>query len=474
MIGSENMDELCQARSELNRLEKEERATLERLLRIRMEIKTYRTRIDTLVREGPSPIGRLPPELLSCILKYSITDDSSLPQSMQSLAGVSRMWRDAILNTPSFWNSVRVVGNVEPAHLRTQLRRSCQLPLHVWIHKWGDPSSIFSDQFDLLLEAITPTANRWVTLSITSNAPWAMDNAMDKFRCLKFTSLTKVDIVETSSREDFLYPDFLTPAYTPVLQDLTIEGPFSLTQRPRFNLKLLRLQYGILPVPISSGALTSLLLAGSAEHWHLGRNNIYFPLLETLSLQITHPHMFLAAIVAPKLRCFEYFADWMDYCGLDGFSDLRGKFSHVPRARLNLEGHDGNHEYATLFCQAFPGVRHVDVHVDHTFFFEPTDDMMLPPPMDNWKTLEILDLSFANVRPIEIECHNHVITWLTRRQELCQPPIRVRLIDIKVDKTDMEEFSRMCNVLKGCCTLELVNVRYLRSHWHSLVRFPLH
>ena len=51
-----------------------------------------------------------------------------------------------------------------------------------------------------------------------------------------------------------------------------------------------------------------------------------------------------------------------------------------------FEGHDGNHEGATLFCQAFPGVRHVDVHVDHTFFFEPSDDMMLPPPMDNWKT----------------------------------------------------------------------------------------
>ena len=52
MIGSQDMDELHQARSEIERLERGQGTILERLLHIRMEIKAYRTKIDMLIRES--------------------------------------------------------------------------------------------------------------------------------------------------------------------------------------------------------------------------------------------------------------------------------------------------------------------------------------------------------------------------------------------------------------------------------------
>ena len=133
------MDELHQARSELERLEKEQAAILEKLLRIGMEIKAYRTKIDMLIRERPPPVNHLPAELLVLIFKYSITGQPNPVETMQQLAtSVSHFWKDVILNTPSCWNSIRVVGYMQPAHLRTQLKRSCQALLHVSIHDWWD------------------------------------------------------------------------------------------------------------------------------------------------------------------------------------------------------------------------------------------------------------------------------------------------------------------------------------------------
>ena len=259
------MDELHQARSELERLEKEQAAMLEELLRIGMEIKAYRTKIDMLIRERPPPVNHLPAELLVLIFKYSITGQENPVETMQQLASVSHLSRDVILNTPSCWSSIRVVGYMQPAHLRTQLKRSCQALLHVSIHDWWDDdadwwgvNAAWRGRFEAQLKVIALTTNRWKTLSISKNLNWFTRRAIDGLSYLDLPSLTKVHI-ETDTIDDFL----AISTRSPILEDISVAGPFLFT--PHSNFQVLRLDHEILPAPISSSTMASLTLHGGTR-----------------------------------------------------------------------------------------------------------------------------------------------------------------------------------------------------------------
>ena len=93
-------------------------------------------------------------------------------EAMQQLAGVSRLWRDVILDTPSCWNSIRVAQDVKLAHLWIQLKRSCQALLHVSIRYWWSNDATRRRQFEAQLKLIAPTTCRWKTLSVGENAVW--------------------------------------------------------------------------------------------------------------------------------------------------------------------------------------------------------------------------------------------------------------------------------------------------------------
>ena len=75
------------------------------------------------------------------------------------------------------------------------------------------------------------------------------------------------------------------------------------------------------------------------ENWRLERDSIHFPVFETLSLCVTHLAKFMTAIVAPKLKYFEYSTlECMDFdqSNLVVFSDLRGKFTQVCQVYLEF------------------------------------------------------------------------------------------------------------------------------------------
>ena len=99
------------------------------------------------------------------------------------------------------------------------------------------------------------------------------------------------------------------------------------------NLRALRLDSmktnAKLPTPISSHLLTSLALYGGTGHWSLKRDSVHFPLLEALSLLITHPAPFMAALVAPKLESFDYGATFQSHSVVLG--ELADRFSRVHR-----------------------------------------------------------------------------------------------------------------------------------------------
>ena len=279
-------------------------------------------------------------------------------EAMQQLAGVSRLWRDVILDTPSCWNSIRVAQDVKLAHLWIQLKRSCQALLHVSIRYWWSNDATRRRQFEAQLKLIASTTCRWKTLSVGENAVW-FTRAINRFLHSDFLSLTKGHI-DTDATSDLIA--ILTR--TPILEDLSVKGPVAFTI-PRLKLQVLRLQHKTLPTPVSSDTMTSLTLIGGAKHWELERDSIHFPLLETLSLEITHPAKFMAAIVAPKLRYFEYSTarcDDFDQSNLVVFSDLRGKFTQVCQVQLQPDTYANEPVGAARLCYAFPGVRHATIN----------------------------------------------------------------------------------------------------------------
>ena len=201
---------------------------------------------------------------------------------LQGLAGVSRFWRDVILNTPSLWTfvSVQELG-VQPSQLQTQLKRSCQAPLHI---SFQDRSYYRSNSLmDKLLATIVPTVDRWSTFFLRSPV-----TTVNKLIGLKFPNLTKANF-HISDLENDHSPSNVTPIRFPVLEDLTIEGAISCTLHPRFKVFRLDVHSGPLPVPISSAALTSLSLVGHTRHWQLERDSLHFHCLETPSLDVSRP-----------------------------------------------------------------------------------------------------------------------------------------------------------------------------------------
>ncbi|KAI6157021.1 hypothetical protein BKA82DRAFT_25835 [Pisolithus tinctorius] len=105
------MDELAQARAELARLQSTERMLFKDPLAVCVAVETQSRKISELANAQPSQIKRLPVELLTRTFSFLLARGREdpyiffhcLPMRRNDLAGVSRLWRDLILDTPSFW-----------------------------------------------------------------------------------------------------------------------------------------------------------------------------------------------------------------------------------------------------------------------------------------------------------------------------------------------------------------------------------
>ena len=240
------------------------------------------------------------------------------------------------------------------------------------------------------------------------------------------------------------------------------------------NLRALRLDSmktnAKLPTPISSHLLTSLALYGGTGHWSLKRDSVHFPLLEALSLLITHPAPFMAALVAPKLESFDYGSTFQSHSVV--FGELADKFSRVHRMSKNVA-------LSTLhFCRAFPRVRHATIDVDNAELLEPyPDNTTFSPAVDHWKELEsltirgIATLDWLQQWRIPSYDENPFVThplvnWFRWRQEREESLLRIKLTNVKVETNGitwnyLNLFATMYDALQGYCTLELEDIPIL-------------
>ncbi|KAI6044135.1 hypothetical protein EDC04DRAFT_2645437 [Pisolithus marmoratus] len=428
------MDEINQARAELAQLESVDRGHLHQVIASR---RTIDARGRELTKMRDPTIHRLPVELLVLIFSFvmvarpyhgeSITP-AVIGHRRQNLASVSRRWRDVILTAPTLWRAIYLTSQRDRRTLMSQLKRSQGVLFDITITEHVDYFVICK-----LLPYLRPTMNRWRSLHI-----WNL---------MEYPNL----ICELSKSE--------FPSLHLTLRDFIATDDFSITN----PLKTLELTFDMCNIPpsllsrISNSSLITLCIVGDTYAWALEPNSIHFPLLEELSLCITHTEQLLAAIIAPKLQHFDLA---YDQCQWDIFGMLRSKFSSVHHLELMFDNPsiftdplDG-----VTLCQAFPNTRHAEFSCVKDLL-SPLTPIALPEnstksrtAVDSWANLEKLSIHVGSRNPNEE--YRSLVRWLETRQEFGLPKLHIKLRGIPKMLPDLRALFILRSKLRSCCILE--------------------
>ncbi|KAI6141256.1 hypothetical protein BKA82DRAFT_4018861 [Pisolithus tinctorius] len=401
------MDKLAQARAELARLQSTERMLFKDLLAVRVAVETQSRNISELVNAQPSQINRLPVELLLKTFSFLLARGDEdpyiffhcLPMWRNDLAGVSRLWKDLVLDTPSFWCDIGLIYESNSNLLMTQLKRSREYPLDITIL---DPCDL-----DVLLNILIPSTNCWRSLHVGCPKPRDLDTIRYKFCRLEFPCLEDVSVEDHQRRrvirqvDVFKHLATLSPTLTTLR--LSIKGEGDIHDQSFFKR-------------IPTQSLTMLTFT-CRDRWVLKPNSLHFPLLERLVMDTVNLHDFMNAIVTPKLQHFDYCHPRGSIIGPFGL-----KFSHVPYLTLNSTDKDDfsgmeDPSEAHMLCEAFPGTPCSSL--------SPSDDLGSQTPVDSWESLEQLSLIVhCNDRYWKVDT---LAEWLTKRQKLGPPSPHVQL-----------------------------------------------
>ena len=460
------MDELAQVRSELARLEKEERDLHERLSSVRVAIKAHKSRLEDLVRTKPAPIGSLPPEIIFYVLE--LADFPFCGYRIRELARVSRAWKNIILSFPNFWSNIDLHPyRANMSFLKAQVARSRQYPLRITIQYWSTPAELSS-----FIDVIVPHVYRWRILDIRMNSRECMQVILDKINHLKFSSLLHATIIVN---ENMQYPAFLRPENAPSLKSLELWPLIPMDDFPPgqiiTNLSL-RFSHGhfgpmVLPSLLSSQNLTTLNFECS-DYPSLQPDSISLPFLTSLTLKVWHPRGLISALVAPQLLYLHFTAvhltDWPSTI----FHGFKSKFCHVQRLVLHAPSSILGVEDTEVVFSVFPNLHHMEMC---------TIDMPLDlfrtnvggiRPADDWevlKSLTLRDMIIYSESPL-IE---DLVQWLEQRKLAGRPMLNVIFTgckflfdradqDFSEDVPDPSSLLAVYELLGGICLLDIPGV----------------
>ncbi|KAI6139682.1 hypothetical protein BKA82DRAFT_1007425 [Pisolithus tinctorius] len=415
--------ELHQLRAELDRLRKREYELVQELFDVRAAAEIQSQKIDMIVKMQPvAVIDCLPLELLSRILRFALSMTSQWecrlhPRQKQQLAGVSRRWRDVILNTPSLWSTICTCPTWALPAVEMHVARSRDHPLDIIVFEWRYAAA----GFDAFLHPILPHTHRWHSLTIHTGAAVAR-SLLHGLSELSFPCLKRVD-VRSSQNCDVEFP---TADNTPVLDQLILQN--------------CRLPKGLLP---SLEKLTTLTLCGEMGHWRLEPQSVRLPLLRSLTMAVDNPSMLLKAIIAPELTSFDFNSDESTAV----FGGIPSAFNKVHYVRL----HSSTRDPVAAVCQAFPNVRHFEMGEYACGFFHG-----LREKTDLWVDLECITLRSLRINVLE-GAVNELREWFRQRKPTVKP-LHVRFTRIKNPaywKRTGRLLSMLYDALHEYCTFEV-------------------
>ncbi|KAI6154205.1 hypothetical protein BKA82DRAFT_4098702 [Pisolithus tinctorius] len=401
------MTELAEAHAVLVTLEKRKQGLIAELNDVHAAIRSQRNKLEELIRRLPvSPIDRLPNEMILRIFELILgtaraEDKNCCVRWKGQLAEVSRRWRNVILRSPCLWTTIRVSSSWNTALIEAHIMRSSKSPLDIEISPWRN--SVLKDRPLLQrLELVVPCAERWRSLTISSDVSSSTFRILRRLDHLSLPSLTSVWIERFPCCEPGKFDlPFLWPQRAPLIEKIFISGDIGMLKGREIpsSVKTLAVESTSLRWRITSALLlefvpcqrlTSLCLGNFTNSEELPPNSIQLPLLEKFVSRGGVSAALICAIVAPRLKHFECH-ELSAYPSLhDRFVAVSGKFSNVDHLELHA-GSQRSQRYkppSQSLRLAFPGVRHLVLSkVDAIAILPSAED---PGTVFHWQHLESL------------------------------------------------------------------------------------
>ncbi|KAI6108587.1 hypothetical protein EDD16DRAFT_69301 [Pisolithus croceorrhizus] len=276
------MEDLANARAKLASLQCRESGIVQELMDVRKAIAAQKVVIDKLVKaRAIQHIKRLSNELLAEIFLYIRGD-------RPNLVSVSRRWRAVIINTPEFWNEIYLdFYSSLPTLLKLHLERSRQAPLTMVLGSYDKESP----------DVVIRHANRLRILRIQIPT----SQIFSRVFCVRHPFLQNLAL---RIPEDLVNLLSTIHSCVPALKhlDLCVYSASSIFYDHLGN----DTSHRTFPQIIVAESLEELSLEGFTFDWDFPQDNIQFPLLQRLAIDIRCSIPFLEALVAPKLTsiCF--------------------------------------------------------------------------------------------------------------------------------------------------------------------------
>ncbi|KAG8917421.1 hypothetical protein FRC01_002462 [Tulasnella sp. 417] len=268
-------------------------------------------------RNSAQPISQLPPELISHIVALgfpipSYFGESRKPQPcpylkiLVSLTAISRIWRNAIIGTPSLWG---LLSTNQPLRInRISLERSRSCPLMIEIGPFVQPTWTKANE---LLDVALPHWNRWSHASL-----WLpnLDQIMAHLSS-EAPSLERFHVWTDPAGFPNPTPINLFGGYAPRLWDVWVLGlPIiwdSEGARGLRRLSLQHLHHGVISVDDILSLLTvnPLLESFDIMHSAIGASRLKapstrIPPVQLLNLKTIKLQHIPVGVVGNILRCF--------------------------------------------------------------------------------------------------------------------------------------------------------------------------
>ncbi|KAI6155631.1 hypothetical protein BKA82DRAFT_991379, partial [Pisolithus tinctorius] len=393
-------DELTLTRAELDQLREKEQELLDQLRLIRTATRTCRDQVRASCPIPADLISYLPVEVLVRIIELALQNPlpgcDSHRHVKRELASVSRHWRNLILGSPGLWNYIRISEPWSVPFVEAHVARSAECPLDIevcLVKGWHSPDGLGWDALHDRLDPVLRCRHRWRSLVLQTADSYIILQLITLAGPISFKRLTIIDHDIT-----FWFSTF--EGWSPV-NYLKLQARIHLN----YLSKLSNLETLIVHIPISDEflpghtefslrKLKTLWLSGSTENLRLLPDTLYFPLLDSLSVNVTSARGLMEAIVAPNLRHVCYKPYSCDSNMSFVFGNLSSKFSSVEHLCLRdfselwqaARGIDV--ESAEAAAKAFPSVRHVELHPRHIEAFFSSEATC---PADHWEYLRTLE-----------------------------------------------------------------------------------
>ncbi|KAI6097588.1 hypothetical protein EV401DRAFT_2082567 [Pisolithus croceorrhizus] len=305
----------------------------------------------------------------------------------------SRHWRNLILDSPSLWSSIRICKPWDVPFVKAHVARSAECPLDIEFY-WEGSTEYDWRAIRSRFIAVFCCRHRWRSLALKNIGKDLILSSIFARQSIAFKRLTIIGDYPVT--RPFWFGPNVDRTSVDYLELRACVDVNCLSNLSSLETLIIRFQGVGFPPTHAAFSLRkpkSLSLSGYTGDLHFCPETLHFPLLDSLSVNVTHARELMEAIVAPSVRHVRYAPHSCDSDMSSIFGNLSSKFLSVERlslcdyTELWKTARKTNVESAQAVSAAFPSVRHVELHARHVEAFF---NIEAACPADGWEHLQVL------------------------------------------------------------------------------------